>query len=296
MTQDLKQAIDESRHHIDNYLTEQLNALPPVAPRLLDAMRHGLLAGGKRIRPLLVYLCGDLVGVDKDKLAPVAAAIESIHAYSLIHDDLPAMDDDALRRGLPTCHVAFDEATAILAGDALQSFAFEQLGAIQQLCPTTHIRLFQELAKAAGYQGMCSGQALDIAATGRNINIESLEQIHRFKTGALITSSIILGAIASGITKKDELSNLNDYAQSIGLAFQVQDDILDVISDTNTLGKPQGSDQAANKKTYPDLLGLEGAQKKANTLLEQAQSALTRLPYDTRQLSMLAEYIVCRQQ
>lgn len=290
----LTKTIDQCRTHIDSYITEQLDQMPETAPQLQAAMRYGLLQGGKRIRPVLVYLSGALRGTDMDKLAPVAAALEAIHAYSLIHDDLPAMDDDALRRGQPTCHIAFDEATAILAGDALQSFAFEQLCKAEHIEANARLELVSQLAKAAGYQGMCAGQALDMAATNQQIELPQLEQIHRLKTGALIQAAVTMGAIAGGVNKSCELLALKDYALAIGLAFQVQDDILDIVSDTYTLGKPQGSDQAANKSTYPALLGLEGARDKAATLLEQALEALTRLPYQTEQLALLADYIVNR--
>jgi farnesyl diphosphate synthase len=290
----LAELLETGRAHIDRYLSAQIDALPDCAPKLKAAMRHGLLLGGKRVRPLLVYLSGALNGATMEQLDPVAASLEAIHAYSLIHDDLPAMDDDALRRGQPTCHIAFDEATAILAGDALQSFAFEQITQIKGLDGTAQIELVRQLSKAAGYQGMCGGQALDMAATNQAVTLNELEAVHRLKTGALIQASVMMGAIAAGINKSHELCALSDYAGAIGLAFQVQDDILDIISDTYTLGKPQGSDLAANKSTYPALLGLEGAQKKASALFDEALSALTQLPYHTQPLADLAGYIVNR--
>ena len=250
--------------------------------------------GGKRIRPFLVYAVGEMFGVEKSQLDNAAGAIESIHAYSLIHDDLPAMDDDDLRRGQPTCHIAFDEATAILAGDSLQTFAFELIGQAPQSAEQ-RLEMIQCLAKASGYQGMCGGQALDLAATDKHVSLAQLEKIHRLKTGALICAAVELGAIAANASQTHR-ELLNTFAQNIGLAFQVHDDILDVIGDTETLGKPQGSDEAANKSTYPALLGLESAQEKAKQLIEQAISSLQALPFDSTLLQAFARYIIARNQ
>ena len=284
---------------ISAVLTEEIAKLTSLAPRLRAAMEYGLLRGGKRVRPLLVYAAGDLF----DQAAPIntaaldaaAAAVECIHAYSLIHDDLPAMDDDDLRRGQPTLHKAFDEATAILAGDALQALAFELLSqASLGLSAERQLRMIQELATAAGYHGMCGGQALDIQYEGQAINRAALEQLHRHKTGALIRSAVRLGALCAHELQEEHLQALSQYADAIGLAFQVQDDILDITADTQTLGKTQGKDVLQQKSTYPALLGLDGARHLAQQLLNQALSALADIPYPTQTLEAFAHYIVKR--
>lgn len=275
--------------HLDSVLTNQV----ANDPKLLAAMRHGLLLGGKRVRPLLVYLVGQLNNAPKDILNAAAAAVECIHAYSLIHDDLPAMDDDELRRGQPTCHIAFDEATAILAGDALQSLAFSLI-AEAPASDAQKVVMLKILSQAAGYNGMCGGQALDIAATDQQVSLEQLEKVHQHKTGAIIKAAVMLGAVCANIEQANEQQALARYADALGLAFQVRDDILDIISDTDTLGKPQGSDQALNKSTYPSLLGLEGAIEKAENLGEEALQALESLPYNSELLALLADYVVHR--
>jgi len=261
---------------------------------LHNAMGYGLLLGGKRVRPFLVYAVGEMLGAKAEMLDHAAGSVEAIHAYSLIHDDLPAMDDDALRRGQATCHIEFNEATAILAGDALQTMAFELL-ADSPGTPHQQIKMIKVLAKASGYQGMCGGQALDIAATDQAISLEQLEKIHRHKTGALIEAAVQLGAIAANANEQQHRALLT-FAKNIGLAFQVHDDILDIISDTETLGKPQGSDEAANKSTYPALLGLTQAQQKATMLVNQAIVALDSLPVDSQRLKDFAQYIIARKQ
>ncbi|WP_026958485.1 (2E,6E)-farnesyl diphosphate synthase [Aliagarivorans taiwanensis] len=288
----LADALGAYQQRINDYLAEQLTRQPDLEPRLKSAMHHGLLLGGKRVRPALVYMVGELAGLELTYLDPVAAAVEAIHAYSLIHDDLPAMDDDELRRGQPTCHIAFDEATAILAGDALQSFAFEQLSQAP-LNAELRIELVATLSKAAGYAGMVGGQALDMAATEQQVSLEALEQIHRHKTGALISAAVAMGAISADLPA-DQRAALLRYSQAIGLAFQVQDDILDLTSDTETLGKPQGSDAELQKSTYPALLGLDGARDKAQSLRAVALQALETLPYNSAMLAELADYIVYR--
>ncbi len=286
--------IHQNQQRVNDFLAAALSQIEINEPRLHQAMNHGLLLGGKRIRPFLVYAVGEMFGVEKGQLDNAAGAIESIHAYSLIHDDLPAMDDDALRRGQPTCHIAFDEATAILAGDSLQTLAFELIGQAPQNAEQ-RLEMMQCLAKASGYQGMCGGQALDLAATNKQVSLVQLERIHRLKTGALICAAVELGAIAANANRTHR-ELLNTFAQNIGLAFQVHDDILDVIGDTETLGKPQGSDEAANKSTYPALLGLESAQDKAKQLIEQAISSLKALPFDSTLLQAFARYIIARNQ
>lgn len=286
--------IQKNQQRINDFLNLQLQQIQINEPRLHSAMTHGLLLGGKRIRPFLVYAVGQMLGIEKSSLDHLAGSIEAIHAYSLIHDDLPAMDDDALRRGQPTCHIKFDEATAVLAGDALQTFAFELLGN-SPLADTQKVQCMQSIAKASGYLGMCGGQALDLAATDNSISLKELEKIHRLKTGALICCAVELAAIA-GNASRQHRDLLSTFAQNIGLAFQVHDDILDVIGDTETLGKPQGSDEAANKSTYPALMGLQPAQQKAQQLIEQAISSLQALPFDSTLLQAFARYIIARNQ
>jgi len=279
---------------VNSFLAHYLQQIEVNEPTLHQAMNYGLLLGGKRVRPYLVYAVGEMLGANKRDLDHVAGSVEAIHAYSLIHDDLPAMDNDELRRGQPTCHIKFDHATAILAGDALQTLAFELL-TDSPLPASAQVAMVKALAKASGYQGMCGGQALDIAATNRDITLSQLETIHRHKTGALIQAAVELGAIA-GNANAQQLKALRSFAQNIGLAFQVHDDILDIISDTETLGKPQGSDQAANKSTYPALLGLEQASLKASALIDQAITALDTLALDSQQLKDFAQYIISRKQ
>lgn len=273
-----------------------LGRLPHQKQPLIDAMRYGLLLGGKRARPYLVYITGQMLGCTPDELDTPACAIECIHAYSLIHDDLPAMDDDELRRGKATCHIEFDEAIAILAGDALQTLAFTILaeGQLAEHAQVNRIKMVQMLAQASGAQGMCIGQALDLQAENRLVSVQELEEIHRNKTGALMRCAIRLGALAAGEKGLAVLPQLDRYADAVGLAFQVQDDILDIVSDTETLGKPQGSDQQLNKSTYPALLGLEGAIDKAQSLLQEALQALEAIPYNTESLEEFARYVVER--
>ena len=266
---------------------------------LVEAMHYGALLGGKRLRPFLVYATGSMFNVSQSTLDAPAAAVECIHAYSLIHDDLPAMDDDDLRRGQPTCHIKYGEANAILAGDALQTLAFSILSEADMPEVTDRYRLamIAELARASGVAGMCGGQALDLEAEGKQIALAELERIHRHKTGALICAAVRLGALSAGDRGHSVLPVLDRYAQSIGLAFQVQDDILDVVGDTATLGKRQGADQQLGKSTYPALLGLEQAQAKARDLIDDAHQALSLLAaqsLDTTALEALANYIIQR--
>ncbi len=284
---------------VDQALTTYIDAQPFSDSPLVSAMRHGALLGGKRLRPYLVYATGELFGLDLKNLDAPAAAIECIHAYSLIHDDLPAMDDDDLRRGQPTCHIRFGEANAILAGDALQTLAFTLLADAPMPAVRMQDRLsmISELASASGVAGMCAGQALDLAAEGQQVDLQALEQIHRHKTGALIRAAVRIGALAAGETGRAALPVLDTYSQAIGLAFQVQDDILDVIGDTEKLGKRQGADQQLGKSTYPALLGLDGAQAKARDLYQEAVSALAQLDalsYNTAPLLALASFVIER--
>jgi len=274
-----------SSTRVDATLAALFDARPAVDERLEAAMRHGLLVGGKRLRPLLVYLAGQALGASDDALDAPAAAI------SLIHDDLPAMDDDDLRRGQPTVHKAFDEATAILAGDALQALAFEVLAS------RPHPRLGQlvtTLAVASGRDGMVAGQALDLAAVGGHPDAEAMAHMHAHKTGALIVAAVRLGGLVAVEEDDPRLAALIRYARAIGLAFQIHDDILDVTGDTATLGKISGADAARAKPTYPSLLGLAGAQRKANTLIDEAIAALAPLGEQAAPLADLAHYMIER--
>jgi len=272
--------------------------LPPPTQepeRLHRAMRYAVLDGGKRIRPLLAYAAGEMAHADPAALDHVALAVEYVHAYSLVHDDLPCMDDDILRRGKPTVHVAFDEATAMLAGDALQAEAFRVLGDAP-LDPAARLELIRDLAQAAGTEGMCGGQALDLAAGGRTLDPAQLERMHRMKTGALLRAAVLMGARA-GHLEAAAARSLERYASAIGLAFQIVDDILDVEASSAELGKTAGKDEAQNKATYVSILGLAEAKARAATLREAADAALrdTGLaPLRFARLAQLADLIVAR--
>ncbi|WP_445946404.1 (2E,6E)-farnesyl diphosphate synthase [Shewanella sp.] len=290
----LAQAIELYQQRVDKVLKRKLEELDDSAPELKAAMTYGALMGGKRIRPFLVYSLGQMLSVSLERLDNAAAAIECIHAYSLIHDDLPAMDDDELRRGKPTVHIAFSEAQAILAGDALQSLAFELITDEQvNTSPEQQLQMVKVLAKAAGYQGMCGGQAIDLAATDKAISLAQLTQLHNKKTGALISCAVELAIILANASATERVQ-LVKFSQALGLAFQVQDDILDVTVSTQELGKPQGSDEQANKSTFPKLLGLAAAQDQAAQLVQQALSALEELPYNTQLIADFARYIITR--
>ena len=293
----LKEYMQENRGRIDALLESHINNLPDsVEPKLKAAMRHGLLLGGKRVRPFLVFVTGKLLGADEAVLEGPAAAIECIHAYSLIHDDLPAMDNDVLRRGQPTVHKAFGEALGILAGDALQTLGFEILASHpmpEKLLPNK-IRMLQELGEASGYRGMCGGQALDLEAEGHKVDLEGLLKVHRHKTGALIRCAVRMGALASENLDGAAMKALTEYSDAIGLAFQIHDDILDVTSSTEILGKTAHSDENLEKSTFPALLGLDGAKGYERKVYEKAVSALAPLKGDTSLLSEFAEYIVTR--
>lgn len=289
------QYLRQCQRRIEAHLDRQLQNPLPQLERLYAAMRYSVMGGGKRIRPMLAYASGEALGVTADQVDPAAAAVELIHAYSLIHDDLPAMDDDDLRRGQPTCHRAFDEATAILAGDGLQALAFEWLSHTEQWQPATRLQMTALLARAAGPGGMVGGQAIDLGAVGRQLQQPDLEDMHRRKTGALIRASVQLGALASERADSAQMAALERYADCIGLAFQVQDDILDVEGNTQTLGKQHGADAVRGKPTFPSLLGLEGAHELARSLCEQAITALDGFADGAHRLRQLARYIVERQ-
>lgn len=287
------------RQRADRTLLDFIAPLPFNDGNMVAAMRHGALLGGKRLRPFLVYTTGQMFGVSLNNLDAPAAAVECIHAYSLIHDDLPAMDDDDLRRGQPTCHIKFGEANAILAGDALQTLAFTILADadMPDVALRDRLAMVSELATASGVAGMCGGQSLDLEAEDKQIGVEALEQIHRHKTGALIRAAVRLGALAAGEPGRKALPQLDRYAAAIGLAFQVQDDILDVVGETEKIGKRQGADQQHGKSTYPALLGLDSAKAKAWDLYQEALAALDTLAaqsYNTAPLRALASFIIER--
>jgi len=285
------------QQRVDSALDQCLPENDPPEHNLAEAIRYSVLGGGgKRIRPAMVYAAGEAVGVDNASLDIPACAVEMIHAYSLIHDDLPAMDDDDLRRGRPTCHRAFDEATAILAGDALQALAYEILTDehCAHLPAETRISMLRLLTRASGAHGMAGGQAVDLASVGVSLDLDQLEAMHRLKTGALIRASILLGAMCNPETSAAELEMLDRYSLCVGLSFQIVDDILDVIGDTETLGKPQGSDMAQAKPTYPAVLGIEASKQRA---LEQHHQALAHIaPMGTRAQTLrdLSAYIIER--
>ncbi len=295
MNGDFSAFLLHSQTRVADALEKTLPAATEPAARLKQAMRYSALNGGKRVRATLVYaaaqaVCGNIPATADS----VACALELIHAYSLVHDDLPAMDDDDLRRGQPTCHIAFDEATAILAGDALQTLAFECI-ADSKLPAELRCELILTLAHASGVAGMVAGQDMDLAAENRQISLDMLESLHRHKTGALIAASVRMGALLAGATQ-EQLQALARYAHAIGLAFQVQDDILDIESSTEELGKPQGADIALNKSTYPGLLGMEKAKQRAQELCAEANTALEVFAESADALRNLANYIVRRRQ
>ncbi|MDO8306407.1 polyprenyl synthetase family protein [Herminiimonas sp.] len=273
-----------------------LRYLPPAAQapaRLHEAMQYAVLDGGKRVRPLLVHAAGALFDADAVELARAAAAIEMIHAYSLVHDDMPCMDDDALRRGKPTVHVKYDEACALLVGDALQAQAFEVL-AQGGLEPARQLAMVRLLARASGSLGMCGGQAIDLASVGLSLSLAELEQMHQLKTGALLRASVLLGALAGKSLSEQEMTALDAYALAVGLAFQVVDDVLDATADSATLGKTAGKDAADNKPTYVSILGLQQSQALAEKLRTDAHRALEQFGDKARRLRELADLIVQR--
>lgn len=285
----LKVSRERVEQQLEHCLPDNCNNLP-----LNAALRYTTLDQGKRIRPCLVYAAAHSLGAINSDTDHVASALELIHCYSLIHDDLPAMDDDDLRRGRPTCHIAYDEATAILAGDGLQALAFEQLTQLTHVSPTTALALVRELAKAAGAAGMVKGQAMDLFATDTPVDLAYLETMHAHKTGDLIVASISMGAQSSGCANTETLEKLRAYGRAIGLAFQVKDDILDSEGNTAVLGKQAGADQLHNKSTYTSLLGNEGAKKMLAQLHEQAISALEQFDERADHLRSIADFIVSR--
>lgn len=289
---ELTSLLERYRSRVEKSLDQLIPLQEPL--RLQEAMRYSTLDGGKRVRAVLVYLTGALFDLPESSLDAPAAAVEMIHAYSLIHDDLPAMDNDELRRGKPTSHIKFDEATAILAGDALQTRAFEVLVANDALGSSERLNQIRELAFASGASGMVGGQMIDMQATNTQQSIEQLQQMHAMKTGALIRAAVRLGYLASDSVTAEQKEALDLFAESIGLAFQIRDDILDIESNTETLGKPQGSDLAANKSTYPALLGIDGAKAKAEALHQQALDSLKIFGDKSDSLSQISHYIIDR--
>lgn len=292
---DFDQRLEQYRRRIDHAMLNYLPTLKPNGSQLIVAMHYAVTNGGKRVRPILVYATGEALGTSLDQLDAPASAVEMMHAYSLVHDDLPAMDDDDLRRGKPTCHKKFDEATAILAGDALQALAFTLLTENNNDAdPESKLQMIRKLGNASGAKGMAEGQAIDLESVGSKLTLAELENMHHHKTGALIRASVLMGALAAGVSSPDILDPLDRYAAAIGLGFQIVDDILDVTSDTETLGKPQGSDMAMNKPTYPALLGLGGARKHARETHELALSHLQDMPASFDILRDLSNYILDR--
>lgn len=297
MNSRLKDQIKTYNARIDKLLEQWL---PPaeMSPTLLhEAMRYSAMANGKRVRPALVYATAETLNIPLELVDGPAVAIELIHAYSLIHDDLPAMDDDDLRRGRPTCHKQFDEATAILAGDAIQALSFYILSHDKSMTSDANKRLkmIETLALFSGSRGMAGGQAFDLASVGKTLNIAELENMHIHKTGALIRTCIHMAVYSADNIADDTFNALDKYAKMIGLSFQVQDDILDVISDTDTLGKPQGSDSDQNKPTFPSIIGLSESKEKAQDLHQQALSALEKFGDEANTLRDISNWFVDRE-
>jgi farnesyl diphosphate synthase/geranylgeranyl diphosphate synthase type II len=288
-------SIDALIARADQALAQALPAehQPPV--ELHRAMRYAVLGGGKRLRPLLVYAAGIALGANLDALDAAACAVEFIHAYSLVHDDLPAMDDDALRRGKPTCHIVFGEAMAILAGDALQALAFEILADAADIDDAdTRLRMLQVLGRACGAEGMAGGQAFDLAAVGHRLSLAELERMHDYKTGALIRASVMLGAMASGCRDTATLDALDRFGRAVGLAFQVRDDILDVEGDAAVIGKTQGKDAAADKPTFVSIIGMDASRRRLDELVGEALAEVEPLGERGNTLAALARFAVER--
>lgn len=288
--------IEAYRSRVERVLQQCLSLPDPGTVRLREAMQYSALGGGKRLRPTLVYLTGESLGAPLTDLDAPAAAVELIHVYSLVHDDLPAMDDDDLRRGRPTCHRAYDEATAILVGDALQALAFAVLAdeSIGQIAAPLRLAMIRTLAQATGTRGMAGGQAVDLAAVGQVLTVQDIEDMHRRKTGALIEGSVVLGALGAGVSSGREFDALERYGAEIGLAFQIQDDILDVEGDPALLGKTTGADAALRKPTYPSTVGVSAARARARELRDRAIESLVPLGQRAAALVELAQFIVSR--
>lgn len=284
----------QCQSRVELALAEFLPSVQVTPTHLHEAMRYAVLGGGKRVRPLLVLAAGQLVNADEDELLRTACAVEMIHVYSLVHDDMPCMDDDKLRRGKPTVHVQYDEATALLVGDALQAQAFLVL-AQGKNPPERQLEMLTVLTCASGSLGMCGGQAIDLASVGRQLSKAQLEQMHQLKTGALLSASVLLGALCGRDINATERHALERYSKAIGLAFQVVDDVLDATSNSATLGKTAGKDAASDKPTYVSILGLDASKALAENLRIEAHNALKELPHlNTVRLIQLADFIVQR--
>ena len=283
-----------TQSQVEGQLDHFLPSADSVPHKLHAAMRYALLGGGKRVRPLLVRAAGELFDADADTVARAACALEMIHVYSLVHDDMPCMDDDALRRGKPTVHIAYDEATALLVGDALQSQAFMLLAEGAAIPPARQMAMVRLLAQASGSNGMCGGQAIDLDSVGLALSLQQLEQMHQLKTGALLRAAVVLGALAGKDVTQEELTALDAYARAVGLAFQVVDDVLDATADSATLGKTAGKDAAANKPTYVSILGLEPSKALAEQLRCDAHAALAPFGDKARRLREMADLVVQR--
>ena len=281
------------QQQMEDALSAYLPATSRLPETLHEAMRYTALDGGKRVRPLLVYAAGDLFDASQEALARAACAVEMIHVYSLVHDDMPCMDDDDLRRGKPTVHVKYDEATALLVGDSLQAQAFLVLSEGEGDA-ARKLQMVSLLARAAGSLGMCGGQAIDLASVGKGLSLEELERMHHLKTGALLRASVLLGAYSAKVPSSAELESLDAYAAAIGLAFQVVDDVLDATADSATLGKTAGKDAADNKPTYVSILGLEQSRALAEKLRNDAHAALAPFGDKAQRLRELADLIVQR--
>jgi farnesyl diphosphate synthase len=292
----LENYISECKQRVEKALDQRLPNTTTLPTRLHEAMRYTCLNGGKRIRPMLVYASGQSLGLPLKLLDAPACAVELIHVYSLVHDDLPAMDDDDLRRNRPTCHRAYDEATAILVGDALQTLAFQVLCCDPNLPgdAASRLAMVETLARASGSRGMAGGQAIDLQSVGQELNLAELENLHIHKTGALIRAAVKLGAQLSPAATKAQVTHLDRYAKCIGLAFQIQDDILDVEGDTQTLGKTKGKDLAQDKPTYTSIIGLQEAKEKAQALIEEALHNLELFSDEADPLRWIARYIISR--
>ncbi|MFZ6756674.1 polyprenyl synthetase family protein [Undibacterium sp. Ji50W] len=295
MSEDFRHWMRQTQAECETSLARFLPDEKTIPQQLHAAMRYATLDGGKRVRPLLVHAAGQLFDAPADLLRRAAAAVEMIHAYSLVHDDMPCMDDDALRRGKPTVHIKYDEATALLVGDALQAQAFLVLSEGVDGDATNRLAMMRLLATAAGSVGMCGGQAIDLASVGIALDREQLEQMHRLKTGALLRAAVLLGAMSGKALSPQESKALDQYAAAIGLAFQVVDDVLDATADSATLGKTAGKDAADNKPTFVSLMGLDASRALATQLCHDAHAALADFGENARLLHELADLIVQRQ-
>lgn len=296
MPPDFQQWAAECLALIESFLEKQLPAANYAPARLHEAMRYAVLNGGKRVRPLLSFAAGELNGADKTRVVAASAAVELIHAYSLVHDDLPCMDNDVLRRGKPTCHIKYDEPTALLVGDSLQSLAFQLLAEFT-LAEDPHIQLemIRHLAFAAGSRGMAGGQAIDLDSVGKTLSLPELEFMHIHKTGALIRAAVILGAHCGNELNEDQFKQLDHFAKCIGLAFQVVDDILDAEASTAALGKTAGKDAENNKPTYVSILGIKQARELAHELQQEASSILNQFGPGALRLQQITDFIVQRE-